>query len=387
MSSEKTEKPTGKRLNEARAKGQIAKTPELGIWAQMLAASVVLDRTAASTTDALDQSLLGIRTVAAEPSPANAMGVLSDALGAIVMTVLPLALAMCAVGIIATAAQTRMNIAKKAIKPDFKKLNPATGLKRMFKPAGLWQAAKSLIKIAIIAAVSWGPVWGLTHKVVSQGTREPLAVAGQVAAASMSLVRTVAAIGLVLAAIDYGIQKYQIDKSLRMSKQDIKEEHKQSEGNPEIKGQIRRRMQDMTRNRMLAAVKDASVVIVNPTHVAVALRYTPGSGAPMVVAKGRGHIALKIREEAEKHFVPVIRDIVLARTLERNCKVDQPIPLDLYESVAHVLAFVMRVGKRAAMLGGVLDNPRAAPVPPGFFDDDESDDDRQLLKSGAGRSI
>jgi flagellar biosynthetic protein FlhB len=146
-----------------------------------------------------------------------------------------------------------------------------------------------------------------------------------------------------------------------MTKQEIKEEHRQSEGDPKIKAAVRERQAQMSRNRMMAAVSTASVVVVNPTHVAVALAYSAERGAPKVIAKGKGEVARRIREEAEKHHIPIVRDVTLARTLEATCKLDQEIPADLYEAVARLLAFVLTLGRRAAAYGAVL------PAPAGGF--------------------
>jgi flagellar biosynthetic protein FlhB len=147
-------------------------------------------------------------------------------------------------------------------------------------------------------------------------------------------------------------------KQLRMSKQEIKEEHRQAEGDPFVKSSIRARQQALSRNRMLSEVATSTVVMVNPTHVAVALRYQPGSGAPLVVAKGKGEVAARIRAEAEKHGVPIVRHPPLARALESACKLGTEIPRELYEAVAHLLAFVFSLGERAK--GRVLTAPGAA---------------------------
>jgi flagellar biosynthesis protein FlhB len=360
---DKTEAPTPKRRREARKEGQIAKTPELGMWLQVLVASVgvpfVLGRA--------HGSLLGIsediRAISVDPDPVRAVGIFGKGLGLVVSTVLPLAVVLLAVGMVSLVSQTGLVLATKAAKPKWSKVNPIEGVKRLFKPQGLWQGAKSVIKLTVLAAASWQPVLGITQEVLDSGDSSVPGVASAVGAASVSLARSVAAAGLALALADYGVQRWQTGKQLKMSKKEIRDEHKSTEGDPQVKGQIRRRQQDMSRNRMLAGVADASVVIVNPTHIAVAIRYQPGTGAPKVVAKGKGVIADRIREEAAANFVPIVRDVPLARTLEKACRIDQTIPPDLYEAVARLLAFVMQVGRRAALLGGVLDNPHAAAVP------------------------
>lgn len=360
---DKTEAPTPKRRKEARKEGQIAKTPELGMWLQVLVASVGIDLVAGQAHDGLAEVSGDIQAISVDASPALAVGILGKGLALVATTVVPFGVVMMLVGVIAMVSQTGLVLATKAAKPKFSKVNPIEGIKRLFKPQGLWQGAKSLIKLTVLAAASWQPVLGITEDILESGDAGIMAVASAVGAASVDLGRTVGAIGIVLAVADYAVQRWQTGKQLKMSKKEITDEHKSAEGDPQLKGQIRRRQQDMSRNRMLAGVADASVVIVNPTHVAVAIRYEAGSGAPKVVAKGRGLIADRIREEAAAHHVPIVRDIPLARTLEQACKLDQTIPPDLYEAVARLLAFVMQVGRRAALLGGVIENPAAAPLP------------------------
>ncbi len=358
----KTEAPTPKRKREARKEGQIPKTIELGVWLQVLVATLALELTISRAHDGLADVGLDIRRIAEDPDPVQAVQMLGSGLGFAVTTVLPLAMVMMVVGVVALVSQTGLVLATKAAKPKFSKINPIEGVKRLVKPQGLWQGAKSVAKLVMLAAVSWSPVLDITHDLLDAGNIGLSATAFAVAETAVSLARTVAMVGLVLAIADYAFQRHTVSKALKMSKKEIKEEHKSQEGDAQVKGQIRRRQQEMSRNRMLAAVGDASVVIVNPTHIAVAVRYAAGTGAPKVVAKGRGHVADRIRDEAAKHFVPIVRDIPLARTLEKACKVDQAIPPELYEAVARLLAFVMRLGRKASILGGVLENPHAERV-------------------------
>jgi flagellar biosynthesis protein FlhB len=154
--------------------------------------------------------------------------------------------------------------------------------------------------------------------------------------------------GLTLAAVDYAFQRRRVRRSLMMTKQEVKEEYRQSEGDPMTRHRIRQRQVEMSRNRMMAAVAVSSVVVVNPTHIAVALEYRPELGAPRVVAKGQGFIAARIREEAEKHNVPIVRDVPLARTLHSACKIGQAVPPALYEAVARLLAFVFSLKRGVA---------------------------------------
>lgn len=360
---DKTEAPTPKRKREARKEGQIAKSTELAMWLQILAATLALKLTIGIAFDGLRDVSSDITAISQDPDPLVAIGVFGNGMKIAVTAVLPLAVIMAAIGVAASVSQTGLVLATKAVKPKFSKTNPIKGLQKLFKPQGLWQGAKSAIKVLILAYASWNPIFNISQELLAAGTTSMTAASTAVVETAIDLIRNVAMIGLVLAAADYAIQKKQLMKSLRMSKKDIREEHRSAEGDPQMRGQIRRRQQDMSRNRMLAAVPDADVVIVNPTHIAVALKYESGKGAPKVVAKGRGLIADKIREEAAKAFVPIVRDVALARTLEKACKVDQSIPGDLYEAVARLLAFVMQVGRRATLLGGVLDNPNATKLP------------------------
>lgn len=360
---DRTEAPTPKRKREARKEGRIAKSPEVAMWLQLLVASWAAQATFERAVEGLRTMPADLEAVTQDPDPSVALGVLGRGLLLSVEAVLPLALAMVLVGIVSIASQTGLVLATKAAAPKFAKINPIAGLKRLVAPQGMWQGAKSTIKVAVLAGASWGPIASITEDLLAAGTTAPLATAGEVAAATASLTRTVAGAGLVLAVADYAFQRWQTSKSLKMSKKEIRDEARSQEGDPQVKGQIRRRQQDLTRNRMLAAVPQADVVIVNPTHIAVALRYEPGRSAPRVVAKGRGVIADRIREEAARAFVPIVRDIPLARVLERSCRVDQAIPAELYEAVARLLAFVMQVGRRGAALGGVLENPAALALP------------------------
>ena len=161
----------------------------------------------------------------------------------------------------------------------------------------------------------------------------------------------VAEAALLLALVDYAYQRHSTAKSLKMTKQEVRDEARQAEGNQEVKGRIKARQREMSRNRMLAAVRDADVVVVNPIHIAVALRYDPARGAPRVIAKGKGFVAERIREEAEKHRVALVESIPLARALYASVELDDEIPLAFYEPVARLLAFVHRLGKRRPMGG------------------------------------
>jgi flagellar biosynthetic protein FlhB len=267
------------------------------------------------------------------------------------MLVLPLALTMMGVGVASSVAQGGMTVATKKLKPDFSHLNPTGGIKRLFGPQSAWEAAKSLLKVGVLALVLWHAT-ATVHPLLAAGNRLPLgSVLGTVASTALSALRQAAAVGLLIAAADYAVVRRRTMKSMRMSKQDIKDEHKSAEGDPHVKGQIKQRQMQMSRNRMMAEVPKADVVVVNPTHVAVALVYESGKGAPRVVAKGADHVATKIRALAEEHRIPMVVDVPLARTMYANVDIGAEIPPDLYNAVARVLAFVLSLRSRGSVAG------------------------------------
>lgn len=359
---EKTEAPTGKRLAEARKKGQSAKTPDLGAWLGLAAAVMTVPMALDAGRERL-QPLFGLLgDVAADPDPALVMRSLAMAGSAIVFTLGPLAAVTVVVALVSGAAQGGMHLATQAAKPNWKRLDVIKGVKQMVSPQQLWQMAKSLLKTAIIGTVLWMTIKAVLPVLL---TSEMLPLANIVTAvqgSAVSLIRTAVIAGLALAVVDYAVAKRKNLKELRMTRQEVKDEMKSSEGNPLIKGAVRAKQRQMSRNRMMANVATADVVMVNPTHVAVALRYDAERGAPRVVAKGAGHVAAKIREKAAEHGVPMVADIPLARALHSACEVDQEVPPHLYVAVAQVLAFVMALRQRGAAKG-VHVNPLAGALP------------------------
>ncbi len=351
MAGEKTEKPTEKRLQKAKKDGQVAKTPDLAAWTGVLVASVVLPYVVGRGAERLSDLLLKMGALVAAPDLPLALAFLRTATGAAVSTFLPLGLGLFTVAIVASAAQGGIHVATSQFKPQFKRLNPFSGLKRMFGPQGMWELAKTLIKTGILGIVAYHCVDGVIPALAASGTLPLATVLDMVWTSVVDLLRQAGFAGVVMAAADYAVVKRRTNKQLRMSKQDIKDEHKQSEGDPMLKGAIRSKQMAMGRNRMMAEVANADVVLVNPTHIAIALKYQPSKGAPRVVAKGAGAIAAKIRERADENRVPIVQDIPLARTLYRACEVNQEIPAELYTAVARVLAFVMSLKARGSAAG------------------------------------
>jgi flagellar biosynthetic protein FlhB len=286
-----------------------------------------------------------------DPEPAKALGLVKGAAMDMVIIAAPITVGLFAFAILAAAAQGGLRPATKLFKPDFKRLNPVKGLKKTFGGQAAWEAVKSLAKVLVLALVVYNSMKSLVPALLS-ATAIPLqTIIGMVASTVLHVVQIAAVTGLVLAFADYFVARRRVNKQLKMSKEEVKEEHRKSEGDPHVKGQIRARQHAMARSRMMADVPQADVVVVNPTHVAVALKYDPTKGAPRVVAKGAELVAAKIREVAAEHRVPMVQDVPLARALYAACDVGDEIPAELFGAVARVLAFIMLLKSKGSAAG------------------------------------
>ena len=348
MSGEKTEKPTPKRLAEARKEGNIPQSRDIGAWLCTAAGALLVPRTIEAGAETGREALRRVTEVAADPEPARALSAMGDAFAALPGVLGPMLVVTVLAVVLAGGAQGTLKPATKKLKPSFKALNPVNGLKQHYGPQAIWEGTKSLLKTVLIGGALWVVVKGLAPHLVGQGVLPLAAVLSTTASAISSMLVVTVLVGLLIAAADYAMSRRKVMKNLRMSKQDIKQEHKNAEGDPLLKGAIRSKQMAMSRNRMMADVANADVVVVNPTHIAIALRYEPGSGAPKVVAKGAGAIAAKIREKAKENGVPLVKDVELARSMYKSVKVGQEIPAELYAAVAKVLAFVMNLRTRGA---------------------------------------
>jgi flagellar biosynthetic protein FlhB len=215
------------------------------------------------------------------------------------------------------------------------------------------------MKTGVVALALWVVIRAMLPRLAESGSLPVSAVLASTTGSILSMMRLAAVAGVAIALGDYLVQRRRFEKSIRMSKHDIKQEHKQTEGDPLLRSAMRSRQIRMSRNRMMADLVQADVVVVNPTHVAVALKYDPARGAPRVIAKGAGAIAAKIRERASEHRVPMVEDVPLARALHRSCEIGQEVPPELFTAVARVLALVMSLRRRGVAAG--LHRPRFAP--------------------------
>lgn len=342
--SDKTEKATPKARKKARREGQVAKSQDLTGWLTLLVIVLCSGPLLRYAAHQLEGLTMQAETALAYPTESRAMHLLGRGLEIVVQF-------GCMVGGIAFATAVVGNIAQiglfasgKTLKPRFKKLNPVSGIKRLISPHGAWELAKSLVKVTIIGLATWQSFSKMMHQAgigTSTSLSEEIKLTGSTV---LSLFRTVAFLGLIFSLADYAVQKVQLANRLKMSKQEIRDESKQSEGDPLTKGKIRQRQRQMSKMRMIAAVAGADVVVMNPTHFAVAIRYAPGeSPAPVAIAKGTDAMALRIRAEAHKHHIAVVEDPPLARALHALCKLDQQIPSSLFVAVAKLLAFVYQL--------------------------------------------
>jgi flagellar biosynthesis protein FlhB len=348
--SDKTEKPTPKKKRESRRKGQIAKSQDLTGWASLLLGLYLLPMTLGRIAAIPADSLGSLRAGAAEPNAELAVATIGSALRSGLLAILPLLGAVALASIVVTMGQTGLILTGKPLTPDFKRISPKQGIKRLFSIRSVWEAAKQVLKIAIVLSIAWPSVTKLVDDLAGHG-RLPLEEGLRVAGADiLGLVRTIAWTMLVLSCADYGYQRYQHARDLRMTKQEVKDEHRNAEGDGMVKGRIRSLQRSMARNRMLASVTDADVIVTNPTHIAVALRYDPETGrAPVVVATGANSLAERIRSRGTEADIPIVEAKPLARALWRACDPGDEIPSTTYEAVAQVLAFVRRLDRRLTM--------------------------------------
>jgi flagellar biosynthetic protein FlhB len=346
---ERTEKTTDRRLKEARKKGQIGRSQDFTAWVCIAAAAVMMPAAIDSAIQLLTGQMLVVGQVAQHPTDQAAI----DALGAGLASVGEILMTMLLVVFLATTATAiaQGGVHLRGVSAHTEHLNLVNGLKRVFGKQALWEGAKALLKTLAIGAALWVVVSGLVPVLMASGSHNITWLLEQAAGGVAALLQVAVVVGILLAAIDVAVVMRRNRKHTHMTKKEAKDEHKKTEGDPLVRSQRRSRQIAISRNRMISAVGDSDVVMVNPTHVAVALKYEPGKAAPRVVAKGAGVIAQKIRERADEAGVPMVRDIPLARALHAACDIGQEIPAELYTAVAQVLAFVQHLQRRGSARG------------------------------------
>lgn len=355
----RTEKPTPKRMRKARQEGQIPKSQEVVQWTTLLATVFLLQLTLKLADDRFRPLLKRSAAVMAIAEPGPALALFGQWMAAGLLVLAPLLLGTMVIGVAMNLAQVGFAPSVKLLAPKFSRISPTKGIKRLLSTTTLWETVKALVKVSVLALITYRAVTGVVPALVDGGHLSAITAIGMVGRRALGMVRTVAFVGLGLAAADYAFQRRKIQGQLRMTKQELKEEARETEGDPHMKGAIRSKQLAMSRNRMMAQVAGASVVVVNPTHVSVALRYEATEGPPRVVAKGADLVAARIREEATKHGVPIVEDVPLARTLFRACELNDVIPAELYDAVARILAFIFGLRRRGVLGDGVHHLPRS----------------------------
>ena len=344
--SQKTEEPTQKRLREARDKGQIAKSQEVGHWFMILAFAITVGYLAPGMAGGIAEALGGFiaRPHAAAMDAAGLRDLLLETAGLLGLALLPpFGLAMAA-AVSAGLIQSGVVFSLEPMRPKLEKISPASGLRRMFSARALAEFVKGIVKLVIVAAVVGLVLWPERRLIPSVVTMDLPQFLALMQSLGFRVLLAVLAVMTVIAGLDFLFQKHQHTKQLRMSRQEVKDEFKQTEGDPMVKARLRQIRVERARQRMMAAVPEADVVIANPSHFAVALRYEPGSsGAPRVTAKGVDSLALRIREVAEECDVPVVENPPLARALYDGVELDQEIPPEHYKAVAEIIGYVMRL--------------------------------------------
>lgn len=348
MSGERTEKATPKRRGEAESKGQVARSQEVNSAFVLAATFGALALTAPALRDQLSTLFRETMERVARPDlTTETIGGLAAGWGRLTLTLcLPLLLAAVVAGVLANVVQNKPRLGGAGLKPDFRRLNPLPGVKRMVGTQSLVELVKSFVKIGVIGSVAFLVIWPQLETLVGVGYQEPSEIGAYTGTLIMRLCLFVVAILVPLAVADLVYQRWHHEKSMRMTKDDVKQEARQQDVAPEIKGAIRRRARELSRRRQLAEVPHADVIVTNPTHFAVALRYGKEVTAPRVIAKGADLLAARIREIAAEHDVTIVENPPLARALYAQVEVGDEIPADYFGAVAEVLAFVFRTSRR-----------------------------------------
>lgn len=346
--AQKTEDPTDKKLQEAHEKGEVAKSQEVKHWFILFSAAVIITISAKPT-------MVGLRELFGDIlRNSYKMSMSGDDLqtfGAVTMSrvfdYLTLPIIIIMVGALAGAVlQHKPLLTIEKIKPKLSKISPMAGVKRLFSMQNFVEITKSIIKIIIVGVVVVFLVWPERYSLEQMMTRPIGDISEVMFVMVLRILGGVVAVMAAIAALDYMFQKFQFTKKMRMTKQEIKDEMKQTDGDPHVKARLRQIRQERARTRMMSAVPDADVVVTNPTHFAVAIKYDHGKmEVPMVVAKGADHVAFKIREVAKENDVPILENPPLARALFATVEVDEEIKEDHYKAVAELVGYIMRLRK------------------------------------------
>jgi flagellar biosynthesis protein FlhB len=344
---QKTEEPSSKRITDSEEKGNFAHSREINssfiLLAALLGFMILGEQSTRNLMGSWNNMIADSWTL--QLTPEELYKVTANSMTTFVKTVGPFLILIMLAGLGSNLLQIGgLRFSSHPLIPKFSKLNPLTGFGRIFSKNSLMELFKSLFKVGIISVISYFVIkshWKEIPPLMGLGVGQILSFMGFVA---LEIIFNVLLVMIFLALLDFAFQKFTYRENLRMTKQEVKEERKETDGNPQIKQRIRTVQMEMARKRMMSAVPDADVVVTNPTHISIAIKYdTENFAAPIVVAKGVGPIALRIREIAKENGVPLVEDKPLARTLNKTVEVGQMIPSSLYKAVAEILAYVYKL--------------------------------------------
>ena len=343
--TERTEDPTQKRLDDALEKGDVAKSQEVNTWFIIAGATLVLSTFSGSMGGGIlnpMRNLVANSWMIRTDGP-GLLALLQNIEYALIVAVgVPFLLLMLA-AVAGNMIQHRLVWSTESLTPKWSKISPGAGFKRIFGKQAVANFVKGLFKLVALGAVMTAVLWPERHRLEAMVRFDPAALMGVTISLTLQLMGAVVAMLAVVAVLDYFFQYRQWYERQKMTLQEMKEEYKQSEGDPHIKGRIRQLRQQRMKKRMMAQVPKASVVITNPTHYSVALAYDRSMPAPVCVAKGVDNIAFKIREIAKQHDIPIVENVPLARALYATVDIDEEIPVEHYHAVAEIIGFVMRL--------------------------------------------
>lgn len=345
FAGEKTEEATPKRKSEARQKGQVAKSNEFNSAFILLLAFFSLKVLAPAMYDESLKLMEHFFTMVPQSdfTIMTAEDLFVDFSSSFLKLILPIMLVIVSVSIIINFLQVGFLFTLEPLQPDFSKLNPITGFGRLFSLRSLVELAKSVVKIVIVSYFVYGFIMDKASTIPQFMLLDLEDVLPRIGELVLSLAFQILTVLLILGILDYYYQWWQNKDSMKMSKEEVKEEAKQAEGNPEVKSKIKEKQRALAMQRMMQAIPSASVVVTNPTHFAVALKYESSLAAPLVIAKGQDLVALKIKEIAKENSIVIVENKPLARTLYASVEIGDYVPEDLYQAVAEVLAYVYQL--------------------------------------------
>ncbi len=349
--TEKTEEPTQQKLEKAHKKGDVAKSQEVTIWFALLAMSMIVllfSNSMMYSTFTVLKLFMGNTHDYALDGPALLKLMVELGRKVAVVLLIPLGVLVLA-ALAGNLIQHKPVFTFEKVKPKFEKISPLAGMKRLFSPTSLVNFVKGIAKLMIVGAVMFAVVWPDRSRFVDLISYDPSLLLPFVRIYALKILLGALAVMTIIAGLDFMFQRFTWHKKQRMTMKELRDEHKQQEGDPAIKAKLRQLRMERGRQRMMARVPEATVVITNPTHYAVALKYEPGMPAPLCLAKGTDEIALNIKQLAKEHRIPVVENKPLARALHAGVEVDEEVPPEHYNAVAEVISYVMRLESK---LGG-----------------------------------